>query len=119
MKILGNFLWIFFGGFILAILWGVIGILCCCTIIGIPLGIQCFKFANLTFWPFGRELYYSSQSSDIFWNVLWIIAFGWELAVLSCIIALVWCVTIVGIPFGIQCFKFARLALMPFGASIG
>lgn len=82
------------------------------------MGLQCFKFAGFMIWPFGRDIYYSNNIVDFFWNILWIIVFGWELAVFAFFIGLIWCVTIVGIPFGIQCFKFARLALMPFGARI-
>ena len=51
-------------------------------------------------------------------NILWIIFFGWELALASLAFGLVYCVTIVGIPFGLQYFKFMKLALMPFGAEI-
>ena len=51
-------------------------------------------------------------------NVLWLLLFGWSLALLSGALGLVLCVTVVGIPFGLQCFKFSKLALMPFGASV-
>ena len=93
--------------------------LCCITIIGIPLGIQCFKFASLMLAPFGRDLDYSrSGVGSLLINILWIMFLGWELAITAVVIGLVYCVTIVGIPFGIQAFKFAKLALMPFGARI-
>lgn len=46
MKTLGNILWFVFGGLILSALWGIVGIISCCTIIAIPVGIQCFKFAS-------------------------------------------------------------------------
>ena len=118
MRVLGDILWIVFGGGILAILWGLAGLLCCCTIIGIPIGIQCFKFASLVIWPFGRNVIFANHTGSFLLNVLWILVFGCELAVISCVLGLIWCVTIVGIPFGIQCFKFAQLALMPFGAQI-
>ena len=118
MRVLGNMLWLIFGGGILAILWGLAGLLCCCTIIGIPIGIQCFKFTSLIIWPFGRDVEFTNNTGSFLLNILWILVFGWELAVISCAIGLIWCITIVGIPFCIQCFKFARLALMPFGAQI-
>lgn len=118
MRLVGNILWILFGGLILAILWGFVGIICCCTIIAILIGIQCFKCASLVIWPFGRDVCYSNSSFNFLLNVIWILLFGWELAIASCVIGLVWCMTIIGIPFGIQCFKFARLALLPFGAQI-
>lgn len=118
MRIIGNFLWCVFGGGINAILWGLAGVICCCTLVGIPMGIQCFKFARFVIWPFGKEIYYSNHIVNFIWNLLWIFSFGWELAVISFSIGLIWCLTILGIPFGIQCFKFARLALMPFGVEI-
>lgn len=118
MRIFGNLLWCIFGGGIIAILWGLVGVICCCTIVGIPMGLQCFKFAGFIIWPFGRNIYYSNNAVDFLWNILWIVFLGWELAVFAFFIGLIWCGTIVGIPFGAQCFKFARLALMPFGAQI-
>lgn len=118
MRVLGNILWVLFGGGILAVLWAIVGLFCCCTIIGIPTGIQCFKFTSLVIWPFGRNVIFANCTTSFLLNVLWILVFGWKLAVISCVLGLIWCITIVGIPFGTQCFKFARLALMPFGAHI-
>lgn len=118
MKTLGNILWFFFGGAFLALCWFLSGLVCCITIIGIPLGLQCFKFASLMLWPFGKDIIYRGGTGSFILNVLWIIFFGWELALSSLIIGLVWCITIVGIPFGLQSIKFARLALMPFGADL-
>mgnify|MGYP002564097559 CR=1 FL=1 len=86
---------------------------------GIPLGLQCFKFARLALLPFGKEIVYGGPSVCGFLaNVLWLLLFGWSLALLSGALGLVLCVTVVGIPFGLQCFKFSKLALMPFGASV-
>lgn len=118
MRIIGNILWILFGGLILFILWAFIGLIFCVTIIGIPVGVQCFKFASLMLAPFGREIIYSSKTGSFLLNILWLIFFGWGLALTSLIIGLIWCVTIIGFPIGIQCIKFAKLALMPFGAEI-
>ena len=84
MKTLGNILWFIFGGLIISVLWGVVGVICCCTIIAIPAGIQCFKFASFVFWPFGRDVIFSSSVRSFLLNVIWILIFGWELAVISC-----------------------------------
>lgn len=100
------------------VLWGIVGVICCCTIIAIPVGIQCFKFASFVFWPFGRDVVFSDSVRSFLLNVIWIIIFGWELSVASCLIGLLWCITIVGIPFGTQFLKFAKIALMPFGTQI-
>lgn len=118
MRILGNIMWCVFGGAILSALWFLAGVVCFCTVIGIPFGFQCFKFGSLLFWPFGRDVRYSNRTGSFLLNVLWLAIFGWELALVSLIIGLLWCITIVGIPFGIQSIKFARLAVMPFGANI-
>lgn len=118
MKTLGNLIWLIFFGLILALLWVLAGIVCCITIIGIPFGIQCFKLAGLSLWPFGKEIIYGSMGVGGFLgNILWILFFGWELAVAHLIAGLICCVTIIGIPFGLQCFKIAQVAILPFGAS--
>lgn len=119
MRFLGNILWFVLGGVILWLAWVIAGLLCCLTIIGIPLGVQSFKFASLCLWPFGRDIDFSGVGAVSFLvNILWIMLLGWELAVCAVTIGLVYCVTIIGIPFGLQAFKFAKLALMPFGARI-
>lgn len=118
MRIIGNILWILFGGLFLALLWLIAGVLCCVTIVGIPLGLQCFKFARFTFLPFGHSIVASQRVLPFLLNVLWLLLLGWELAVASVLAGLLWCLTIVGIPFGIQCFKFVKLAVMPFGSDI-
>ena len=118
MRTFGNILWFVFGGLLLSVMWGIIGVICCCTIIAIPIGVQCFKFASFVFWPFGRDVVFSNGVGNFLLNVIWILIFGWGLALTSCFFGLLWCITIVGIPFGLQHFKFARIALMPFGSQI-
>ena len=119
MNILGNVLWLVFGGLISALGWMLIGALWCVSIIGIPVGLQCFKFAKLTLWPFGKEIDHSGLGAgSVLLNVLWIVFGGLEQATASVIMGVFCCLTIVGIPFGIQHFKFALLALMPFGARV-
>lgn len=118
MKTIGNILWFFFGGLLLALMWAIAGLVCFVTIIGIPVGVQCFKFASLMLAPFGHDVEFGDGFGSLLLNLLWIIVFGVELAVTSAVIGLVWCITIVGIPIGLQSFKFAKLALLPFGAKI-
>lgn len=118
MKTIANILWIIFGGLALAIFWAAVGVILCLTIVGIPFGRQCFKFADLMLFPFGREVVYGNSTVSIFLNILWIAVFGLNLALWSFVIGILWCVTIVGIPIGLQVIKFAKLALMPFGAKI-
>jgi len=119
MSTFGNILWIVLGGFVMALGWFIAGGICCITIIGIPLGIQAFKMAQLVLWPFGRTVDFSKMGAgSLILNIFWIIFFGWELAIGSAILGVLYCITIIGIPFGIQWFKFAKLALLPFGAEI-
>ena len=118
MKLIGNVLWVVFGGFIMSLLWFIAGLLLCITVIGIPFGVQCFKFAGFVLWPFGKKIVTSGKIVSFLFNVVWLFLLGWELALASAVFGLLWCVTVVGIPFGIQWFKFAKLALMPFGSEV-
>ena len=118
MGCLGNLLWFFLGGFVMGISWLFIGLLWCITIIGIPVGIQCFKLAGLAFFPFGKEVVYNGGPISFLLNILWLIFGGLALALESLAIGCLLCITIIGIPFGLQCFKLAKLSLMPFGASV-
>lgn len=118
MGCLGNIIWFILGGFVGGLAWLLAGIIWCITIIGIPIGMQCFKFAGLCFWPFGKEVIYGNSSLSFLLNVIWLIFFGLPLAITHSISGLILCITVIGIPFGIQSFKLARLSLMPFGAQI-
>lgn len=119
MSLIGNVLWILLGGILGALLWAVAGILCCLTLIGIPLGLQCFKIASLTLAPFGKTIVLGNMGAvSLLANILWIMLLGWELCLFHAAIGLLLCITIIGIPFGKQHFKLAGLALLPFGARI-
>lgn len=118
MKTIGNILWFIFGGIISGLSWIFWGMLWCITIIGIPVGIQCFKLAQLSFWPFGRTVAYEGGVGSFLVNVLWFLFGGLEMAILNAFMGLLWCVTLVGIPFGLQFFKLAKLSLAPFGAYV-
>lgn len=118
MGCLGNLLWFVFGGFLMGCSWLLAGILWCITIIGIPVGLQCFKFASLAFFPFGKEVIYGGGAGSFLLNIIWLLITGIPLAIESCLVGFFFCITIVGIPFGLQCFKIAKLALMPFGSTV-
>lgn len=118
MSTIGNILWFVFGGFFSGLSWLFSGLLWCMTIVGIPYGKQCFKFAEMSFHPFGREIEYGGGAVSLLVNVIWVAFFGLEMALVNFLLGLLWCATIVGIPFGKQFFKIAKLALMPFGAEI-
>ncbi len=119
MSLLGNIIWFIFGGFIEALTWWFFGILSYISIIGIPIGKQCFKMAKLQLAPFGKEVVETKQSSiGLIANIIWIILFGWELALINLVSALIFAVTIIGLPFAKQSLKLAYLSLMPFGKDI-
>ena len=113
MRTIGNILWFIFGGLLGGLAWVFAGCIWCITIIGIPVGLQCFKFATLAFWPFGKEIVYGNGMFSFLVNLIWIVFFGWEMALGNLIVGCIWCITIVGIPFGKQFFKMARLSFMP------
>lgn len=118
MNFILNILWFICCGWFQGLSWFLLGCLWCISIVGIPIGKQCFKFAQLSFFPFGKTIVYGGGAGSLFLNILWMLITGIPMAVESAIIGLAFCVTIIGIPFGIQCFKMAALALMPFGAKI-
>ena len=117
MKILGNLLWFLFFGLWSAVAWFVLGLLWCITVVGIPFGLQAFKIAKLVLWPFGKNVLSDFGKHPIA-NIIWIIFGGWELALGYVVGGVICCITVVGIPFGKQCFKLATLSLSPFGASV-
>lgn len=118
MGCLGNLLWFIFGGCISGLSWCLAGVLWCITIVGIPVGTQCFKFAALSFFPFGKEVNYGGGAGSLILNIIWLVVSGLPLAIEHVSIGIVLCITIIGIPFGLQQFKLAKLALMPFGATV-
>ena len=85
MSTIGNILWFLFGGLIGGLAWVLAGCLWCITIIGIPVGLQCFKFASLAFFPFGKEVMYGGGGFSFLVNLIWIIFFGLEMAIGYCI----------------------------------
>lgn len=118
MSFLGNFIWLIFGGLISGLSWAVEGVVWCLTIVGFPVGIQCFKMARLSFCPFGKKVIYGVSTVSVIANVLWIILGGIPLALEFMVLGVLLTLSFVGIPFGLQMFKLAKLALMPFGAEV-
>jgi len=119
LNLIGNIIWIIFGGFLTCIEWILAGLIMCITIIGIPFGIQCFKLASFVIWPFGSEIRREKTGvGNLILNLLWIFIGSWYIALSHLFIGLFFCITIIGIPFGMQHFKLAGLAFAPFGANI-
>lgn len=118
MGCLGNIIWFLCCGLWQGLSWGIAGVLWSITIIGLPIGRQCFKLATLAFFPFGKDVQYGGGTLSMIANILWMIFSGIPLALVALFNGLLLCCTIIGIPFGLQCFKNAKLALAPFGAKI-
>lgn len=118
MNFIGNLIWLIAAGFWQGLGWTLAGFLWSISIVGIPIGRQCFKFAALSFSPFGKDVRFGGGAMSMLMNIIWLLVSGIPLAIGSLVSGLILCVTIIGIPFGQQCFKLAKLALMPFGAEI-
>ena len=118
MGCLGNVLWFVFGGCLSGLGWCLAGVLWCITIVGIPVGLQCFKIAKLAFFPFGKEIVYGGGVGSFLLNIIWLVVSGIWLALGSVVTGCLLCITVIGIPFGLQHFKLAKLALMPFGSDV-
>ena len=122
MSLIGNIIWLIFGGFLAGLGYIIGGIALCLTIVGIPFGVQAIKIGVATFAPFGRDgRDYENANSvcNIIFNMIWIILFGWEIAVAHLVHGIILAITIVGIPFAKQHFKLIPLALLPFGRGYG
>jgi uncharacterized membrane protein YccF (DUF307 family) len=121
VRILGNLVWLIFGGIIIAIEYLIGSIALIITIIGIPFGFQTLKMAALAIWPFGRDTRVHSRASGclyILMNVIWLICGGIWIALTHALLGLLLCMTVIGIPFGLQHFKLTAVALNPFGRDI-
>jgi len=121
MSLLGNILWLIFGGLIAGLGYILGGLLMCLTIVGIPFGIQSMKLGVATFAPFGKEIVESPDANgplEIVLNVVWLIFFGWEIALAHLVAAGVLALTIIGIPFALQHVKLIPIALLPLGRSL-
>lgn len=118
MRLLGNIVWFLCAGLLSFIGWSLAGIILCLTVILIPFGLQCFKIAGFGLFPFGKSISPSSNVSSLIFNIIWILAIGWELAVIHLASAFLLCITIIGIPFALQSIKMAGISLFPFGITI-
>lgn len=118
MSLLGNLIWLVFGGFLAGLGYILGGLLLCLTIIGIPFGLQAIKLGTATMTPFGREIVEDKNANGVLTivlNVFWMIFFGWEIAVMHLVHAAILAITIIGLPFAKQHVKLIVMALFPFG----
>ncbi|MBK8394710.1 MAG: YccF domain-containing protein [Leptospiraceae bacterium] len=121
MSLLGNIIWLIFGGFLSGLGYIIGGIGTCITIIGIPFGIQAIKIGFATMAPFGKENIAIGSSSNplrLLFNIVWLFLFGWEIALAHLFSAGLLALTVIGIPFAYQHIKLIPLALFPFGREL-
>ncbi|MBD5323485.1 MAG: YccF domain-containing protein [Bacteroides sp.] len=122
MNLLLNIIWVVFGGLMIAIEYIISSLLMMLTIVGIPFGLQTIKLASVALWPFGRQVVKSQASMpgclNAVMDIVWWIVGGVPIALTHLGWGLLFCITIVGIPFGIQHFKLMALALFPFGKTV-
>ncbi len=121
MALLGNIIWLIFGGFVSGLGYIIGGLTLCLTIIGIPFGLQAIKIGIATLTPFGKINVVEENSGSLLtmiFNVIWVIFFGWEIAVSHLVHGLILAITIIGLPFAKQHFKLVPIALFPFGRNL-
>ncbi|MGE3757898.1 MAG: YccF domain-containing protein [Pseudobdellovibrionaceae bacterium] len=128
MNFILNLLWLFLGGWTAALSWFFSAIIMVLTIVGIPWARAAFNIGVLTLWPFGSKVVDRSRltgSMDLgtsplgfIGNILWFVFAGWWLALVHLFWALVFFITIIGIPFALQHVKLARISLMPVGKAV-
>ena len=121
MNLLGNLIWLIFGGFLAALGYIFGGIALCLTIIGIPWGLQCFKMAGVVLWPFGKQIVPKQSATgclSLFANIVWLLCGGLYTAFIHLIFAGIFFITIIGIPFARQHLKLMELSLLPFSRDV-
>lgn len=121
MSLLGNIIWLIFGGLVVGAGYIIGGLGICLTIIGIPFGIQAIKLGIATLAPFGRTIEETSEAGSLLnmiFNIIWLLVFGWEIAVAHLVSGLILAITIIGLPFAQQHFKLIPLSLFPFGREL-
>ena len=128
MRAIGNFLWFILGGVFMGLAWWLVGLVACVTVIGIPRGRACFVIGQFTFFPFGKEAISRKELTNqddigtgglgLLGNIIWFFVAGFWLAIGHALSAVANCLTIIGIPFGIQHLKLAGIALAPIGKTI-
>lgn len=121
MSLIGNIIWLIFGGFISGMGYIIGGLTLCLTIIGIPFGLQAIKVGIATLTPFGKDVVEVPEANNALrtiFNVIWIFLFGWEIALSHLLHGVILAITIIGLPFAKQHFKLLIMALLPFGRDL-
>ncbi|MDK3256771.1 YccF domain-containing protein [Blastococcus capsensis] len=120
MRLLLNVVWLVLQGWVLALAYALAGVLACLLVVTIPFGIAAFRLAFFVLWPFGRTTVRApgAGAPSVLGNLLWFLLAGWWLALLHVVAGIGFCLTIVGIPFGVASFKLAAVGLFPLGKRV-
>jgi uncharacterized membrane protein YccF (DUF307 family) len=120
VKTVLNVLWLVFSGLWMALGYAVAGLVCFVLIVTIPWGIACFRIAGYALWPFGYTVAERRDAglASTLGNVVWLVVAGIWITIGHVIAGLAFCVTIIGIPFGLAHFKMVPVSLMPLGREV-
>ena len=120
MRVILNVIWLVFEGIWMALAYFFVGVICFILIITIPFGIASWRIANFVLWPFGRTIDRHPRAgvASVIGNIIWIILFGWWLAIGHLVFGIAMCITIIGIPLGLASFKLIPISLVPLGVQI-
>ena len=120
MRAIGNILWLVLAGWWLALGYLVAGVVAFVLIVTIPFGFAAFRLASFVVWPFGRTTEFRRDAGlwSVLGNVVWVVLLGWELALAHLVAGLLLCLTVIGIPVGVACWKMVPLALVPLGQQV-
>jgi uncharacterized membrane protein YccF (DUF307 family) len=120
MRFILNIIWLIFCGWWMTIAYIIVGIIAAILIITIPFAIASFRIASYVIWPFGRSITIRREAgiASLIGNIIWIVLFGWELALGHLIAGIILCITIIGIPLGLANFKLIPISLVPLGVKI-
>jgi uncharacterized membrane protein YccF (DUF307 family) len=120
MRLILNLIWLVLAGFWLALGYLLAAVLCFILIVTIPFGIAALRIAGYALWPFGRSVVRRADAGvgSAVGNVLWLLLFGWWLALEHLITGIALCITIIGIPLGLANFKLIPISLAPLGHEI-
>jgi uncharacterized membrane protein YccF (DUF307 family) len=123
MRTILNVIWLVLCGIWMAIAYALAGLVCFVLfflVVTIPLGIAAFRIANYVLWPFGRTIAPRGDAGvgSLIGNIIWIVLFGWWLAIGHLVTGALLCLTIIGIPLGLANFKIIPISLLPLGVQI-
>jgi uncharacterized membrane protein YccF (DUF307 family) len=120
LRTLLNIIWLIFSGLWMALGYAIAGVICCLLIVTIPWGIACFRIAAYALWPFGYRvaLRQSAGIASGLGNIVWLIVAGIWITIGHVLAGIAFCLTVIGIPFGIAHFKMVPVSLMPLGREI-